>query len=187
MEIVGSRPQDDDLVARAKQGDVRAYESLVERYQGIAQRTAFVITGSVADAEDAAQDAFVKAFYALDRFRRESPFRPWLLRIVANEARNRRRSQVRRTRLALRAGVADASGGAAPSPEVIALERTDQKQVLDAVERLRDKDREVVVLRYFLEMSEAEMAEVLGCARGTIKSRLSRALRRLESALERES
>jgi RNA polymerase sigma factor (sigma-70 family) len=188
MKSVGSRPQEDDdegLIQRARQGDVRAYELLVERYQGIAHRTAYAITGSSADAEDAAQDAFVKAFYSLDRFRSESPFRPWLLTIVANEARNRRRSAARRTRLALRAGQAGASGDAAPSPEVVAIERREQEAVLDAVEGLRDKDREVVVLRYFLDMSESEMATVLGCAPGTVKSRLSRALVRLRRRLDR--
>ena len=71
---------------RAKHGDENAYATLVTRYQAVAARTAYVITGSDAEAEEAAQDAFVKAYYALDRFRSGAPFRPWLLRIVANEA-----------------------------------------------------------------------------------------------------
>ena len=165
---------------------MRAYEGLVQRHQAAAHRTAYVISGSAADAEDAAQDAFVKAFYALDKFRRDAPFRPWLLKIVANEARNRRRSATRRTRLALRAGDEGPSGGAAPSPEAVALTRADRAAVLAAVETLREKDREVLVMRYFMEMSEAQMAEALECARGTVKSRLSRALARLKSVLEKE-
>jgi RNA polymerase sigma-70 factor (ECF subfamily) len=114
---VGSRPPDEEtLVARAKRGETTAYEELVRMHQGIAFRVALVAAGDRGDAEEAAQDAFVKAYRALGRFREGSPFRPWLLRIVANEARNRRRSAGRRSGLALRAA-AVVSGGAGPSPE----------------------------------------------------------------------
>jgi DNA-directed RNA polymerase specialized sigma24 family protein len=107
-------PTEDELVARAKRGELEAYGEIVRRHQSIAFRTAWVITGNAADAEEAAQDAFVKAYAALGRFRAGSPFRPWLLRIVTNEARNRRRSAVRRTGLALRAaaGPPPRGGGA---------------------------------------------------------------------------
>ena len=90
--------QEDDaeLAERARRGDVAAYERLVRRYQQLAVRTAYVITGQSADAQDAAQEAFVKAYYAMGRFRSGAPFRPWLLRIVANEAINRRRSSRRK-------------------------------------------------------------------------------------------
>src|SRR5438046_6019455 len=84
------RPADDsELITRALRGDSAAYEEIVQRYQQIAFRTAYVITGSSADAEDAAQEGFVKAYRALDRFRPGADRRPWLLRIVANEARHR--------------------------------------------------------------------------------------------------
>src|SRR5882724_4697658 len=92
-----------ELIARAKRGDAAAYEELVRIYQGIALRTAYLFAGNAADAEEAAQDGFVKAHRALWRFRAGAPFKPWLLRIVANEARNRRRSAGRRAALALRA------------------------------------------------------------------------------------
>ena len=94
-------PQDEELVARAKRGERDAYEEIVRRHQQIAFRTAWVITGSAADAEEAAQDAFVKAYRALGRFREGAPLRPWLLTIVANEARNRVRAAGRRERLVL--------------------------------------------------------------------------------------
>src|SRR5881409_4424731 len=112
------RPADDsELISRAQRGDAAAYEEIVQRYQQVAFRTAYVITGSAAEAEDAAQEGFVKAYRALGRFRPGAPFRPWVLRIVANEARNRRRSGGRRAALALRAAEEGPSGGAAPSPE----------------------------------------------------------------------
>ena len=178
------RPLDDaDLVARAQRGDAAAYEELVTRYQGIAFRTAYVLAGSAADAEEAAQDGFVKAYRALGRFRAGAPFRPWLLEIVGNEARNRRRSAGRRERLALRAAAEGPSGGAAPSPEATLVAAEQRRRLLDAVEALPDDDRLVISCRYFLELSEEETAAALGIARGTVKSRLSRALERLRAHL----
>jgi RNA polymerase sigma factor (sigma-70 family) len=189
------RPLEDaELVARARRGDALAYEELVRMYQNLAVRTAYVITGNAADAQDAAQEAFVKAYYSLERFRQGASFRPWLLRIVANEAINRRRSSRRKSALALRvatagSGVAgDVVGGrpsddAAPSPEAAALAHELRADVVAALNRLREEDRLVIAYRYFFDLSEAEMAEALGCARGTVKSRLSRALSRLRRTL----
>ena len=91
------RPLDErELVTGAQRGDVRAYEELLRLYSQIAYRTAYLVLGSAEDAEDACQEAFLKAHGALGRFRSEAPLRPWLLQIVANEARNRRRSAGRR-------------------------------------------------------------------------------------------
>src|ERR1700687_1824869 len=91
------RPEEDSAwLERAQRGDQAAYEEIVQRYQQVAFRTAYMITGSAAEAEEAAQDGFVKAFRALDRFRAGADPRPWLLRIVANEARNRVSSTQRR-------------------------------------------------------------------------------------------
>ena len=159
------------------------YEQLVREHQVIAFRTAYVITGSAADAEEVVQDAFVKAYRARGRFREGAPFRPWLLAIVANEARNRRRSSARRARLPLELAEERPSGGAAPSPEVALLAREERAELLAAVDRLGEEQRAAVACRYFLGLSEAETAAVLGCRPGTVKSRLSRALARLEEEL----
>ncbi len=172
------------LVEQARGGDVRAYESLVRRYQDLAYRTARLITGSAADAEDATQEGLVKAWHALDRFRSQAPFRPWLLAIVANEARNRRRSGRRQDDLALRVAGARPSGDAAPSPEAAALAGERRRALLEAVARMPERDRLVIAARFFLELSERETAEVLGCRRGTVKSRISRALARLRLDLD---
>src|SRR2546423_12957003 len=126
-------PADDSvLIARAVRGDSAAYEEIVKRYQQVAFRTAYVITGSAADAEDAAQEGFVKAYRALDRFRPDADFRPWLLRIMANEARNRVRSSGRRHRLELRLSEGFRPGDAAPSPEAGGV-APDERQRLLAV------------------------------------------------------
>ena len=160
-----------------------SYDQLVREHQGIAFRTAYVITGSAADAEEVVQDAFVKAYRARGRFRSGAPFRPWLLAIVANEARNRRRATGRRARLSLQLAEERPSGGAAPSPEVALLAREERAELLAAVDRLGEEQRAAVACRYFLGLSEAETAAVLGCRPGTVKSRLSRALARLEEEL----
>ncbi len=153
----------------------------MSRYQDLAIRTAWVVTGSAAEAEDAAQEAFVKAYLALGRFREGAPFRPWLLQIVANEARNRRRSAGRRTGLALRAAGDAPSGEAAPSPEAALLGAEQREELLTALNEMREEDRLVIGCRYFLELSEEETASVLGVRRGTVKSRTARALARLRT------
>ena len=184
---MGDRPLAEiELVGLAQSGDSAAYQTLVEEHQTIAFRTAYLITSSAADAEDAVQEAFVKAFYALGRFRPDAPFRPWVLRIVANEARNRRRSAGRRERLALRAAEDPLSGGAVPSPEAALLESEERAELLAAVEGLREEDRLVIACRYFLELSEEETAAALDWRRGTVKSRLARALERLRARMEVE-
>jgi len=185
---VVDRPLDEaGLVERARRGDLDAWETLVRTHQGIAFRTAYVLAGNAADAEEAAQDGFVKAYRALGRFRRGAPLRPWLLRIVANEARNRRRSAARRERLALRVAAEDRPGDAVPSPEAALLARESHERLLAAVERLPEEHRDAVACRYFLELSEEETAAALGIRKGTVKSRLSRALERLRETMEEEA
>jgi RNA polymerase sigma-70 factor, ECF subfamily len=182
---VVSRPRDEsELVERARRGDENAYEELVRAHQGIAFRTAYLVVGSAAEAEEAAQEGFVKAFRALGRFRPGSPFRPWLLQIVANEARNRRRSEGRRAALAVRAAAdpQSSSGGAAPSPEGALLAGEDRERLLAAVNGLREEERLVIACRYFLELSEEETAAALGVRIGTVKSRTSRALEHLRES-----
>jgi RNA polymerase sigma factor (sigma-70 family) len=181
---VEGRPPEDALAERARRGDERAFEELVRMYQALAFRTAYLLTGSKVDAEDAAQVGFVKAWTALPRFQPGAPFRPWLLRIVANEAHNRRRSAGRAAALALRATAAQPPGDAAPSPEGAALGRESREALLAAVSRLDERDRDVLTCRYFLELSEEETAVVLDVRRGTVKSRTARALARLREEVE---
>jgi RNA polymerase sigma factor (sigma-70 family) len=145
---------------------------------------AYRITRNAADAEDAVQDAFVKAWRASGSFRTGAPIRPWLLTIVANEARNRRRSAGRRTHLALRAATEEPSGGAAPSPEAALLSTEQRSALLAAVDELPEEQRDVVALRYFLDLSEADVAETLGIPPGTVKSRTARALERLRESYD---
>ncbi len=158
-------------------GDFDAYAVLVRRHAPMAMRTAALL-GAGSDAEDVVQEAWVKAYRALGRFRPGEPFRPWLLRIVANEAHNHHRTAVRRgarERRVLPVELID--------PAIEAAERETRGQLLLAVGRLPDKLRTVVTCRYLLELDEAESARVLGIPKGTVKSRLSRGLTRLRHDL----
>jgi len=180
--VVGRPLTEEQLVEGARRGDAAAYEELVRMHHGIAFRTAYLLAGDAADAEEAAQDGFVKAYRAFGRFRRGAPFRPWLLAIVANEARNRRRSAGRREQLALRAAGA-ASGDAAPSPEAALLAAERRDRLVAGLNALPERDRLVLACRYLLQLSEEEAAAALGCRRGTVKSRTARALERLRAEL----
>jgi RNA polymerase sigma-70 factor (ECF subfamily) len=177
-------PEERDLVERARRGDHDAYATLVREHEQAAFRVAYVLLGSAADAEDVAQEAFVKAYRALGRFRAGAPFRPWLLQIVANEARNRRRSAGRRANLALRAAAEVRPGDAVPSPEAALVSDERRAELVAAVNALREEERDVVACRFFLDLSEEETAAALDVPVGTVKSRTSRALARLREEVD---
>lgn len=177
------RPPDESLlVSRAQAGDAGAFGALVAAHQQLAFRVAFLIVGDAAEAEDAVQEAFVKAYHALDRFRPAEPFRPWLMRITANTARNRRRSAAREEGLRLRAA-ARTSDPIEPSAEATVIGSERRRELMAAINELPGDDRVVIAARYFLDLTEAEIADVAGVARGTVKSRLFRARARLQQKL----
>lgn len=158
-----------------------AFESLVRAHEDIAFRVAYLITRSAEAAEEAAQDGAVKAYRALHRFDEGAPFRPWLLRIVANEAKNGVRAAVRRSQAELRlAGIAPQQGR--PTEEEV-LAAQDRSLLLEAVQRLPESQRRAVALRFFAELTIAETAVALGVRTGTVKSRVARALDRLRADL----
>ena len=174
------RADDEQVLAEgAKQGDQDAFASLVRRHAPVAHRVAYLITRSAAEADDALQDGTVKAFYALDRFRGDRPFRPWFTAIVANEARNRVRSGVRREALRLRI----AGDTPAPSPEEETLAEQQRAELLRHLDDLPNKLREAVALRHVLAFSERETAEALRIRPGTVKSRVSRGLEQLRDSM----
>lgn len=179
------RPTDAEAIARAREGDSGAFGVLVTRYEEAAFRAAYLVTRNADDAADVAQEAFVRAHAQLHRFRQAEPFRPWLLRIVTNLALNQRRSLGRRLGLLERAGRL-LSHDDAPAPETLVAADEESRTVWQAINGLGDDDRLILYLRYFLELSEAEMAHVIGKAPGTVKSRLSRASGRLREVIERD-
>jgi RNA polymerase sigma factor (sigma-70 family) len=173
---------DEAAVALARGGDLDAYEVLVVRYTSAAHRAA-VLLGAGADADDVVQEALVKAYRQISRYRGESGFRPWLLAIVANETRNLHRSRRRRDGLVLRAAAREVPEPTSPDPaeSVLTVER--RRQLIDQLNSLDQRDREVLVCRFLLDLSEAETAVTLGLPKGTVKSRTSRALQKLRGRL----
>lgn len=178
-----TEPTEVRLIARARAGDAVAFAELVRLHQATAFRVAYVVTRSAQDAEDATQTGFVKAWKAMNRFREGASFRPWILRIVRNEALNRIRSNARRERLQLRVLESEPSTGSA---EVSAMAAFRYRAALDAIDALPDKLRAVVSCLYLLELSEAETASVLRIPRGTVKSRAARARAALQKDLADE-
>jgi RNA polymerase sigma-70 factor (ECF subfamily) len=156
---------------------------LLARYSAPAHRAAALL-GAGEDAEDVVQEAFVKAYRALSRFRPDAAFRPWLLQIVANETMNLHRSARRRSGLTLRLAGVSAPTPLSDDPEGEAVRAERRRVLLAAVRDLPEKDQQVLTCRYFLELSEAETATVLGWPAGSVKSRLSRSLVRLRAKLE---
>lgn len=181
-DLISSRHlTESGLIDAAQRGDKDAFATLVAPHAAVAFRAAYLITGSAADAQDATQEGLVKAWLALRRFRASAPFRPWLLQIVVNEARNRRRTLGRQERLSL--SLAQAPEEIAPGAEGIALAGERRARLLAAVQTLREDDQLVIAARYFVGLSESETAAALSLRPGTVKSRLSRALARLREAM----
>ena len=172
---------DADVIARVLSGDRDLFRILVARYGVLAKRTA-ILCGAGEEADDVVQEAFVAAYQALPRFRRGEPFRPWLLRIVVNRARNVVRGRNRAQTLADRATGWD-HGAFEWDPAALALNAQTRDALVAALGRLPEPDREVLALRFLLDLSEADAATMLRLPKGTVKSRTARALQRLRLVL----
>lgn len=167
------------LIQQARQNDTAAWEVLARQHQEAVFRLAYLLLHDPAEAEDVAQEAFVRAFLALDSFDAERPFKPWLLQITRNLAKNRLRSVSRYWAMVKRWWQEQDTAVVATS-----VSRDESAQLWQAVQQLRPKAQEVIYLRYFLEMSEAETAAALDIPAGTVKSRLHRALQQLKVVIE---
>lgn len=172
---------DADLVRRAQAGDRRAFTEIVSAYQAPALRLATVITGDSDEAYDIVQEAFVSAFRALPSLQAATSLRSWLMRIVANQAKNVRRSHWRnnaRMQRQIRLRTDDV-----PNTDDTALDAVSADELLAAIRRLPRTDREIIACRYFAGLTEVETASTLGLAHGTVKSRSARSLARLRRQL----
>jgi RNA polymerase sigma factor (sigma-70 family) len=184
--LAQSPPEERELVERARRGDHGAYAALVREHEQAAFRVAYVVLGgSSADAEDVAQEAFVKAYRALGRFRSGAPFRPWLLRIVGNEARNHRRASGRRTFHQGRAHALEPVRTESAADDEL-LRRESRRDLLAAVDRLPAGERTAILARYFVGLTDEETAAALGVPRATVKVRAWRGLNRLRRELGEE-
>jgi RNA polymerase sigma factor (sigma-70 family) len=179
---LAAREGEAELVARAVKGDHQAYANLIRPHERVAYRVAAAITGWNADAEEATQNGFVKAYRSLHRFRAGAAFRPWLLRIVVNEAHNVLRAERRHERLGARA--AEQHEAAIAGTDEAVLAREEVETVLSALGRLTEGDRLAVALRYFAELPDCEAAALTGTTQEAYRVRLVRARRRLQTLLE---
>lgn len=170
---------DAELSARAAAGDGDAFGELVDRHAPQARRAARLVLGNDQDADDAAQDGFLAAWRAIDRYDRSRPFRPWLMRIVVNAARDlRRRQTVRRTE---ELSPVLAAGSASPERETErALLR---ERLAGALGELPERQRLAVTMFDAEGFAHSEIAEVLGIPEGTVRSDVFHARRALRTAL----
>ncbi len=174
------------LIASAQRGDVQAYEQLVQLYEQIAFRAAFLITHNEDEAADAAQDAFLRAYRSLGSFKLGQPLRPWLLRIVTNAALNRVQAAQRRNRMTERYTQRAIMETGSASIEGLTVKREQRQRLLAAVNQLSPDQQALIALRYFLELPESEVAETMKIPLGTVKSRLHRTLAKLREIIQRD-
>ncbi len=176
----GKRVTETDSILQARRGEPEAWEALTRLHQQPVFRLAYLLLGDPDDAQDITQETFLRAYYALKRFDPERPLRPWLLSIASNLASNRRRS-VGRYFAALQRFARQS-----PAEDDASLPRDDAQILWTAVRRLKADFQQVIYLRYFLALNEADTAAALGVPAGTVKSRQHRALEALRELIERD-
>ena len=171
-----------DAVLRCQAGDAGAFELIVGWYGDLLFGTALLMLGDRGEAEDAVQDAFVSSWRGIGTFDATRPLRPWLVRVLVNEVLQRQRRKVLPVAAAgdeRLAGLESREAG----PERVAERAWERREMAGALEALPVEAARVVVLRYFSELSIAEVGEALGVPEGTVKSRLHRALQALRGLL----
>jgi RNA polymerase sigma-70 factor, ECF subfamily len=185
MNLSGeARVNEADIISQIRCGSETAWETFVAEHQQSVFRLAYLMLGDTDEAEDIAQEAFIRAFRAIDSFDSARPARPWLLGIAANLARNRYRSVSRYVAAITRAWRNEPEQAATLGEQ--SAQQWEAQTLWQAVQRLNRVDQEVIYLRYFLDLSEAEITATLSIARGTVKSRLHRAVSRLRTIVDSE-
>ena len=177
-----SEATEQELILLARGGNSDAYGRLVARYQQTVYNIAYRLTGNRQEAEDVAQESFVKAHKALDRFDPQRPFAPWLYRIATNTALN----WIKRRRPEVELDVETPPVDAAPGPEALTIAADSAARLRAAIAVLPPNQRAAIELRHFQGLSYREMSEVLDAPLSDIKSWLFRARRKLREVLADE-
>jgi RNA polymerase sigma-70 factor (ECF subfamily) len=173
-----------EVVRRAHLGDAIAWEAIIQLHQEPVFRFAYLLVRDPVEAEDIAQETFLRAYRSFASFDPQRTLRPWLLSITANLSRNRRRSLGRYMAALGRFFHADVHEPA--GIEDLSARKEEDRVLWQAIRRLSETDRQVIYLRYFLELPVKDVAQVTGVASGTVKSRLHRSLKKLRIVLEQE-
>lgn len=173
---IGGPADEGELVRAAQRGDPAAFAEIVHRYQRSVYRTAYALTRSAADADDLAQETFVRAYKALDRFRSDEPLHPWLTRIATNLAYSLFRTRKRRPETPIEPLVeAGHQWGVDDDPADHAAEAEQHRRLNAAFDELKPEHQVILTLRVVHDMSYEQIAAQLGVPVGTVMSRLSRA------------
>ncbi|TEU04424.1 MAG: sigma-70 family RNA polymerase sigma factor [Dehalococcoidia bacterium] len=174
--------EEDELIKRAKEGDLDCFNQLVERYQREVYNLSLRMLGNASAAEDASQDTFLSAFRGIGKFRGGS-FRAWLYRIAANACRDQLRSLRRRPATSIDSLPLELEADQ-PSPEDFAMRRELGEEIKRALAALPPDQRLAVILRDIEGLDYREIAQVTGSSLGTVKSRINRGRARLRHHLE---
>ena len=170
---------DEEAVRRCRDGDREAFRHLVDRYKDLLYGTACLMTGNTSIAEEHVQEAFISAWRGMSTFRLGRPMKPWLVRILVNTVMGqRRRRSIQTVPLEETAQSAETD-----DPVGLAEQGETAESVRLAISALSREHRQVILLRYFADLSVPEIGRAIGCRQGTVKSRLSRAIRRLQNEL----
>lgn len=174
------RMTDDEAVLRCQDGDREAFRHLVEQYKNPLYGTAYLMTGNAAQAEEHVQDAFLLAWRGIRTFQPGRPVKPWLMRILVNSVLGQQRKRSLTT-----VPLEESLPLEAPSDRSESIEaKEDREAVRQALAQLTPEHRQVVVLRYFADLTVPQVARSAGVREGTVKSRLHRALRQMRELLE---
>lgn len=178
-----------EAIWRCQRGDIDGLEPLVERYQAHALRLAYLLTGDRALADDIAQDSFIQAYRNIHRFTQGRPFAPWLSRIITNIARERQRSRRRLHEITLDGDLHDADSAHTPhltpvDPATRAEQAEEREAILQALSALTQKQREAIILRYYLGYGDHDCAAISGCREGAFRVRLHGALQALKRIIQ---
>lgn len=184
-------PKDQDLIRRALEGDMQAFEKIVERHQHAVFRIVYRLLKDIQEAEDVTQDTFLRCYQQLHRYDLSRPFTPWLYRIATNLALSRLRRKSRHRLIPW--GLAprnpesksDEPNILKACPEEELLNKEARQEVLHALKSLKPVDQTVIILRYFEELSYEEIALILRTRRNNIEVRLSRARRQLRQLIKK--
>lgn len=181
------------LVNKAVKGDNSAFEALMEKHMGIIYNIALRMAANQDDAEDMTQEIMIKIFRSLGSFKGNSKFSTWIYRVAVNTCLDELKKKKNKKHLSLDAEISGDDGenqieikDDSPSPEKLAEQNELRDMVAAAVKLLSDEHRAVIVLRDIRGMSYSEIAGILGCSDGTVKSRISRARTQLKMILEKE-
>lgn len=184
---------DDELIKKCKAGDIEAFEKLIQRYEKKVFTIAYRYMGNKEDADDLAQEALIKVYKSIKKFRGESLFTTWLYQIVANVCRDALRKKARKQETSIDSPIITEEGetkrefgDSSLSPEILAEKAETEHYLQTLISQLKVEYKVVIIMREIQGFSYEEIAEELGCSLGTVKSRLNRARKHLRERIIRD-